>query len=166
MASMFQRAPERLFMLCAWVLGLWAQTPDSPPVIRVDVRQVLVPVVVTDDKGHHVTNLKASDFRIFEDGAPQEIAAFSTDTSPLADTPAASTERTPVPSAEPASTVAQRATASPGGDAGRTFVICVDTLHSASASSARTRQALIHPSSAGLAPQSQHGATSLTSKGS
>ena len=141
---MFQRAPERLCMLFAWSLGLWAQTPDKPPVIRVDVRQVLVPVVVTDDKGHHVTSLKASDFRIFEDGTPQEIAAFFTDTSPLVDTPAAPRERTPAPSVEPASTAAPRATASPGGDAGRTFVICVDALHSASASSARTRQALIH----------------------
>ena len=47
--------------------------------IRVEVQQVLVPVVVTDQKGHHVSGLRAADFRISEDGVPQEIAAFSSD---------------------------------------------------------------------------------------
>ena len=45
--------------------------------IRVDVQQVLVPVVVTDKKGHHVSGLRAADFQIFEDGARQDIASFS-----------------------------------------------------------------------------------------
>lgn len=45
--------------------------------IRVDVQQVLVPVVVTDKKGHHVSGLRAADFQIFEDGVRQEIASFS-----------------------------------------------------------------------------------------
>jgi hypothetical protein len=69
-----------------WILaGAPAQVPAQPsagPVIRVDVRQVLVPVIVTDGKGHHITGLKASDFHILEDGVAQEIAAFSTDTAP------------------------------------------------------------------------------------
>ena len=41
----------------AWIAAgacAHGQTSDAP-VIRVDVRQVLVPVIVTDSKGHHVT---------------------------------------------------------------------------------------------------------------
>jgi VWFA-related protein len=45
--------------------------------IRVDVQQVLVPVVVTDKKGHYVSGLRAADFQIFEDGVRQEIASFT-----------------------------------------------------------------------------------------
>ncbi|HYW48881.1 MAG TPA: VWA domain-containing protein [Bryobacteraceae bacterium] len=110
-----------------------AQQSDAP-VIRVDVRQVLVPVIVTDGKGHHVTGLKASDFHILEDDAAQEIAAFSTDTSPSPAAVAAPVARRAEP--PPAS-----AAAAPQ-PAGHTFVICVDALHSAFANSVRTREAL------------------------
>ena len=119
----------------AWVLAgaiASAQQSDAP-VIRVDVRQVLVPVIVTDGKGHHVTGLKASDFHILEDDAAQEIAAFSTDTSQAA---------------LGAAPVARRAERPPGStaaapeSAGHTFVICIDALHSAFANSVRTREAL------------------------
>ena len=41
--------------------------------IKVDVRQVLVPVVVTDKEGRHVTGLTQADFKIFEDGLEQKI---------------------------------------------------------------------------------------------
>ena len=101
--------------------------------IRVDVRQVLVPVIVTDAKGHHVTGLKASDFHILEDGVAQEIAAFSTDTFRSAGAAAALVARPAEPS--PASAAAPELT-------GHTFVICVDALHSAFVNSARTREML------------------------
>jgi hypothetical protein len=50
---------------------------------RANVRQVLAPVAVTDARGRPVRDLKRADFKVFEDGAPEEIAAFSasTDTS-------------------------------------------------------------------------------------
>ena len=83
------------------------------PTIRVDVQQVLVPVVVTDKKGHHVSGLKAADFQVFEDGVRQDIAAFTTD----------------------------RPEAATSG-ARQTFVICIDTLHASPANAARVRQAL------------------------
>ena len=51
-----------------------AQT--EAPVIRANVREVLVPVVVTDHKGHHVDGLKEEDFNVLEDGTPQRIVAF------------------------------------------------------------------------------------------
>jgi hypothetical protein len=50
--------------------------------IQADVKQVLVPVVVTDKAGHHVTGMRASDFHIAEDGVSQDIVSLSTATSP------------------------------------------------------------------------------------
>jgi hypothetical protein len=57
--------------------------------ISVGANMVLVPVVVTDKHGQHVTGLKAEDFEIQEDGKPQKIAAFEEVTA----------ETTPVPRA-------------------------------------------------------------------
>ena len=47
------------------------------PTIRVDVQQVVVPVIVSDKTGRHVAGLKESDFRLLEDGVPQKLASFS-----------------------------------------------------------------------------------------
>jgi Ca-activated chloride channel family protein len=44
---------------------------------------VLVPVVVTDQKSHPVTNLQARDFSVFEDGQQQEIEYFETEDGPI-----------------------------------------------------------------------------------
>jgi len=53
-------------------------TPTPPPieyeVVRVTSNLVVVPVSVTDSQGKPVLGLKQSDFRIEEDGRPQEIA--------------------------------------------------------------------------------------------
>src|SRR5882724_11909079 len=57
------------------------QTPPAtdPPdtVIRINVNLVQVDAVVTDSKGHPVTDLKASDFIVLQDGKPQNISNFS-----------------------------------------------------------------------------------------
>jgi VWFA-related protein len=68
---------------------LSAMTAASPqrasqgnePVIRVDVRQVLVPVLALDKSGHNVSDLKQSDFRVLENGVEQTITSFRTETS-------------------------------------------------------------------------------------
>jgi VWFA-related protein len=93
----------------------------------VDVQQVLVPLVVTDRKGHHVSGLRVGDFQVFEDGVRQEIAAFSSDKAGSVDDMAALSK-----------------TAKPSTPSGprHTFVICIDTLHVSPANAARTRQAL------------------------
>jgi VWFA-related protein len=70
----------RLCLILALACALCAQ--DTA--IRVDVQQVLVPVVVTDKKGHYVSGLHSSDFHIFEDGVRQEIASFSGSAEPAA----------------------------------------------------------------------------------
>jgi VWFA-related protein len=54
----------------------------SPPqangfTIRVQTKLVLVDVRVTDKKGQPVTDLRADDFRVFEDGVEQKITSFS-----------------------------------------------------------------------------------------
>jgi VWFA-related protein len=41
-----------------------------------DVRYVLVPVVVTDHNGNHVSGLTKTSFRLLEDGKPQQIASL------------------------------------------------------------------------------------------
>ena len=45
--------------------------------IRVDVQQVVVPVIVSDKSGRHISGLKESDFRLLEDGVPQKLASFA-----------------------------------------------------------------------------------------
>jgi VWFA-related protein len=52
-------------------------TDKSVATIRVQSREVLVPVTVRDKKGALVTNLQMSDFTLTEDGRPQVIKSFS-----------------------------------------------------------------------------------------
>jgi hypothetical protein len=53
------------------------QSPSPQAVIRITVNLVQVDAVVTDSKGHQVTNLGPADFEILEDGRPQTITNFS-----------------------------------------------------------------------------------------
>jgi Ca-activated chloride channel homolog len=52
--------------------------------LKVNVNLVLVETTVRDAQGQIVDGLKQNDFRIFEDGAEQQIAYFSQDELPLA----------------------------------------------------------------------------------
>jgi len=70
-------------------LGLRAQTqePAKPAaadqaaptntVLRTESREVLVDAVVTDKKGHYVTDLTRGDFKVFEDNKEQPVTSFS-----------------------------------------------------------------------------------------
>jgi VWFA-related protein len=51
--------------------------PQSASAIRVQTTVVQVPVVVRDSHGKAVAGLKKSDFQLFDDGHPVEIASFS-----------------------------------------------------------------------------------------
>ncbi len=59
----------------------FAQTQGAPGSsdysIHIDVNLVQVDAVVTDFKGHPVTDLKATDFELLQDGKPQTISNFS-----------------------------------------------------------------------------------------
>jgi VWFA-related protein len=52
---------------------------QSAPTIRSTTRLVQLSVVVTDKKGHPVTGLTKEDFTILDQGAPQEVAFFSSE---------------------------------------------------------------------------------------
>ena len=113
--------------------------PGAPTAtIKVQVKQVLVPVVVTDRKGHYVTGLKASDFQVFEDGAPQQLVAFSTEQEGAAEL----FQSAPSPVAPKPPPVG------PGGATGanlvprRTYLICLDTLNSTFGNFSQVRSAL------------------------
>jgi VWFA-related protein len=64
-----------------------AATPDATPsnspatTLKVQVKEVILPVVVRDKKGQIVPNLKADDFTLNEDGHPQTIKSFARETN-------------------------------------------------------------------------------------
>jgi VWFA-related protein len=105
--------------------------------IKVDVRQVLVPVVVTDKQGHHVTGLTQSDFKVFEDGVEQKITAFSSERAD-AGTPAAPPSSNAAPG-QPDPVAAGSPKPLPTL---HTFVICLDMMHTSFAGSVHVRRAL------------------------
>ncbi|HXE14095.1 MAG TPA: VWA domain-containing protein [Bryobacteraceae bacterium] len=115
-----------------------ANQEGAPSVtIRANVREVLVPVVVTDKKGHYITDLKPTDFQVYEDGASQKVVAFSS----APDTMVLRPDGTTVTHVEPAVPPGFEPK-TPNTTPQRTYLICVDTLHSAFANFARVRQAL------------------------
>jgi len=105
--------------------------------IKVDVRQVLVPTVVTDREGHHVTGLTQSDFRVFEDGVEQKITGFSVESTEEPQVPARSeaAKAAPIPSSSPPA-------ASTHAPVRRTYMICIDTLHASFNNFVAAREAL------------------------
>jgi VWFA-related protein len=98
---------------------------ENETVIRVDVRQVLVPVVVLDKSGHNVSDLKQADFRVREDGVEQTITSFRVETSGEAgvetapNPPAANAGKPQTPPSKPA----------PAARTRHTYLIVIDTLH-------------------------------------
>jgi VWFA-related protein len=115
------------------------EVPVSPATgevtIKVNVRQVLVPVVVTDKEGHHVTSLTQTDFKVFEDGVEQKITAFDSERADVS---------TPVsPSAEPSQPDTVAAAGSPKLLAKRhQYVICLDMMHASFGNFVYVREAL------------------------
>ena len=59
------------------------QDVDENDVVRVETRLVSVPAVVTDANGRPLPNLRAENFALFEDNAPQKIASFATTETPF-----------------------------------------------------------------------------------
>jgi VWFA-related protein len=121
------------------------RAPASKPVntapattIKVQVNQVLVPVVVTDKHGHNVTGLKAEDFEVFENGVEQKLSSFQTENDRAAeDIPAVPLD----PSVSPA-----LAPSKPDPNAKvklrRTYLICLDTINSSFSNFTYVRGAL------------------------
>ncbi len=115
---------------------------NSETTIKVDVRQVLVPVIVTDKDGHHVTGLTQNDFHVFEDGVEQKISGFSVENAGGNGGPAAATEAAVEPPGASLPAPAQPAAPKPT-PVRRTYVICIDSLHSGFANLVTVRKALL-----------------------
>ncbi|HEX8720567.1 MAG TPA: VWA domain-containing protein [Pyrinomonadaceae bacterium] len=90
---------KKAFRALPLLLALWAAAPacarqgdtsHAPPqdaggeeVVRVSTALVTVPVSVTDRQGRFIPDLRREDFRIYEDGAEQEVAFFETADKPF-----------------------------------------------------------------------------------
>lgn len=129
-----------------WIFGLAlaAATPSSPsaepekPVLRITVSLVQVDAVVTDSRGHQVTNLTADDFEILEDDRPQKIAALSYVKVTEPPSPAAKVR---VPSVLPSAPLPPSPPLAPQ-QVRRTFVLMVDDLGLSFESTYHVRRAL------------------------
>ena len=99
-------------------------------VIRVDVREVMVPVAVTDGSGNNISGLKQSDFRVFEDGVEQTITSFQVETSGEPGVKATS---------QPSETKAKPATAA---GPHHTYLVAIDSTHIDAGSLRAARESL------------------------
>src|SRR5271169_6707820 len=77
---------------------------DSPATFKVRVNVVLVRVVVRDNNGKAISNLKKEDFQLADERKPQIISSFSVETpashAPTVDSGEATSEGTPVKAAD------------------------------------------------------------------
>ena len=63
-------------------LRVRGQEPSATSTIKVAATSVAVDVIVTDNKGRHVSGLTASDFRVYENDAPQKIVSSTPPVEP------------------------------------------------------------------------------------
>ena len=68
-----------LLVLCHPAATWQAQQAPPAPTISVSVKEVMLAVTVTDEKGKFVTDLAKEDFRILDEGKPQKVRSLSHD---------------------------------------------------------------------------------------
>jgi VWFA-related protein len=61
----------------------FAETIQDGEVLRIDTNLVTIPVKVSDKRGRFISGLTKESFKVFEDGAEQEIAYFSNSEEPF-----------------------------------------------------------------------------------
>jgi len=130
-------------LLVALTVGLSAQTPAPPatnaaaqerPTFRVQVDLVTNDVIVRDEKGNFIPDLKQEDFEIFEDGVKQDISSMTVVTggrvtNVMAPPPPPPPEGIILPPSRPRTDVS-----------GRIFLFFVDDLHLQFHNTGRVRQ--------------------------
>jgi VWFA-related protein len=92
---MLSRFALALLVIGSCAAALWAQQPapqapatEPPPVtFRVEVDYVEVDALIADAQGNLVSDLRAEDFEVLEDGKPQKVTAFSLVNIPIERTP-------------------------------------------------------------------------------
>ncbi len=82
------RKAQRLFVFVVFAVlvlrtPLQGQEPEQGPIIRVNVKLVLVDATVKSKGGQVMADLKQNDFELREDGVPQKIDIFNRDELPL-----------------------------------------------------------------------------------
>jgi VWFA-related protein len=89
--AMHAKSPLRTWTMCAFTLlagsTLLAQKPTQPPatpapadpeqVIRTSVELITTDVIVRDNRGQFVADLKKDEFEVFEDGVKQQMVSFT-----------------------------------------------------------------------------------------
>src|SRR4026207_1847717 len=83
--ALVTHASLRQFSFCALIAALSLTLAAQQPVFRSGVKLIEATVVVHDKSGQPVSDLKASDFRIFEDGKEQKIEFFAVEGAQPAD---------------------------------------------------------------------------------
>lgn len=107
--------------------------PQQPPLtFRAEVNYVEVDAHVLDQQGKFITDLKAEDFEVLEDGKPQKVTAFS-----LVNIPVERVER-PLFASRPIEPDVRN---NLQGADGRIYLIVLDDLHTNALRSQRTRAA-------------------------
>ena len=116
---------------------------DEGTKFNLNVSHVIVPVAVSDAKGHRISGLRPQDFVVLEDGVPQKITFF-TEGGVAATAPQALTEnaKSALSLDGPKKCDIAARTLSGADQIGRTYAICVDTLHSNFANFPPVRTAL------------------------
>jgi len=111
-------------ILVAAALAAVQAAPPQRPVIRSGVTYVSTDLVVRDERGQFVADLRAQDFDVYEDGVKQDVAAFSLTHGGrlIADTSSAS-------AAAAAGGLLLPPPRPPSDASGRVFLIFVDDLH-------------------------------------
>src|SRR5271168_1857511 len=117
----------RLLLLA--LLGFLPQD-DGGTKFKLNVNQVIVPVAVSDAKGHRISGLRAEDFELLEDGVAQKVTSFH-EGGVEVQAPGGRESTTAASSRDVSKPVNAAPAPSPATEQiGRTYAICVDTLHS------------------------------------
>ena len=69
-----------IFIVCIFASAVFAQDDDP---VKIDTSIVRLNVGVVDRKGNSITSLNQSNFKVFEDGVPQDISRFQPTVAPF-----------------------------------------------------------------------------------
>ena len=125
-----------LLLTARFVLTQSSSNPPAPT-FHIETRQVLVPVIVTDRKGHYIKNLAAADFHVYDNGVEQKVVALNTQVG-------VATNYFPPQPVELNSKLPETLILSSQGKGlpPSTYLICLDALNSAFSDYTQVRRAL------------------------
>jgi Ca-activated chloride channel family protein len=75
--------PALAALVLALPAALAAQTPRRPPTFEAGIEVVNLHVTVMDGRNRYITDLKDTDFAIFEDGVKQDLSLFNHEDLPI-----------------------------------------------------------------------------------